>query len=107
MYQLEGGTFLDRIEIVATSSEFGWFEEDESDSSGGNLPLNAGQQVIVQTDFVSPAGSAKYDDLDETSAVAPDGSYLGLEGEAGGVGLNLFGHDCLVVGNSYSITGAP
>ena len=36
-----GGGFEDRIEIVATSSIAGWFEEDES-STSGNPPLTAG-----------------------------------------------------------------
>lgn len=95
----------DRIEIVATSSVSGWLEEDENDFGSSNPPLAAGVEVIAWEAFVNPSGGVLYTQLSEVSAIAPDGSYLALDGESGGVGLNLFGHDCLVVGNIYRITG--
>ena len=103
---LGGGQFQDRIEIVVTSSTSGWFEEDTSGDPAGNLPLNAGEQAISQSDSVNPPGSAYYEVLEESVSVAPDGSYLALRGESGGVGMNLFGHDCVVIGNIHRITGA-
>ena len=97
--------FEDRIEIVTTSSADGWLEEDENDFDfGNNPPLAAGVEVISYELQVTPS-AARYDNLNEVSAIAPDGSYLALDGESGGLGLNLFGHDCLVMGNIYRITG--
>lgn len=100
-----GGGLEDRIEIYATSSASGWFEEDESDELAGNPPLNAGEQVISVSVEVNPTGRPRFDGISETSVVAPDGSYLALTGDAGGMGLNMFGHDCVVMGNVYRVTG--
>ena len=97
---------FDRVEIVATSSQSGWFEEDAQDE-GGTRVLKAGEEVVANSETVYPSGTMVYDNLSETSIVAPDGSYLALEGDAGGMALNIFDHDCLVVGTIYRITGAP
>ena len=97
---------FDRVEIVATSSQSGWFEEDTTDE-GGSRPLEEGEEVVTNSRTAYPSGDVVYGNLSETSIVAPDGSYLALEGDAGGMALNIFGHDCLVVGTIYRITGAP
>ena len=99
------GGLEDGIDIVATSSESGWFQDSEVDSRGSNAPLSAGDEVVVDTKRIDPSEGARYDDLDESVAMAPDGSYLAIDGEAGGVAVNAFGHDCLAVGNYYRITG--
>ena len=102
-----GGGFEDRVQIVATSSVAGWFEEDASDSPGGNAPLNAGQEIVSDQFAVGIPGVQRFDNTAEGSMVAPDGSYLALEGDSSAKGLNLFGYDCIVVGNVYRTTGSP
>ena len=66
------GGFGDRLEIVATSSASGWFEEDASDSNPDdpdpdNVPFGAGEQFIAETHIANPPGSARFDDLAETA----------------------------------------
>lgn len=99
------GQFEDRLEIVVTSTTSGWFEDDFSDEPDGNRPFDAGDQVISESESVNPPGSAFYDNLEASVSVAPDGSYLALDGDTGGMGMNIFGHDCVVMGNIYRITG--
>ena len=100
-----GGGFRDGIEIVATSSVDGWFEEDESDNFGGNSPLLAGEEVIVQDHFAPSGAGARFRNIEESSAVAPDGSHLALKGDTGAFGTNLLGHDCVAMGTIFRITG--
>lgn len=101
-----GGSF-DRVEIVATSSLGGWFESNESDSNAGNPPLTAGQEVIAATETSNPSGTARFDEPDDQSIMmAPDGSYLAIDDESAGIGLNILGHDCFVAGVVHRITGA-
>ena len=80
----------------------GWFEEDESDSSGTNTPLAAGQEVQVFCEDHTTGGAEFNNDIDEFSAIGPnsDGElfYVGIDGETLGLGLNIFGHKCLAVG---------
>ena len=100
------GGLQDRVEIVATSSLSGWLEADEHDDEfGGNVPFAAGQEEVVKDETVNPSGGALYDDLTETAIVTPDGSYLAIQSDSSGIGLNVFGHDCVVVGNIHRLTG--
>lgn len=39
------------------------------------------------------------------SAVAPDGSYIAIEPDTLGIGLNILGHDCIAVGTAMLIKG--
>lgn len=91
----------DRIQIIVTSTQDGWFEED----AGG--PQAAGAEIIQFTTSTGLATPIYSDDIDEGSAVAPDGSYVGIDGEMTGLGLNIFGHDCIAVGNVFLVNGTP
>ena len=101
------GGFEDRVEIVATSSLAGWFESEESDDTAGNPPLAAGQELVAATETGNPSGTTVFAKPDNQSImVAPDGSFLAIDDESGGMGLNIFGHDCFVAGIVHRITGA-
>ncbi len=94
----------DRVEIVFTSNVDGWFAEEDR-ITGETGPIAAFTEVAVLGDQV-PAGTASYDDDDdEGSAAAPDGSVISVIGEATGLGLNIFGHDCVAIGTLFLIKG--
>lgn len=100
------GGLRDRVEIVATSSQSGWFEVGaHSNNLGGNISFAAGHEEVVKTETVNPSGGARYDEITNTAIVAPDGSYLAIQSDFGGIGQNLFGHDCILVGNINRLTG--
>ena len=91
----------DKIEILATSTEDGWWDED------GFWPLRADDEVLVFLE-IGATGQSRYDnDTNEGSAVAADGSYIAIDGDTLGLGLNVFGHDCIAVGTVIVITGTP
>lgn len=100
------GRSVDIVSVIATSSEDGWFtnrgngprlagEEDTLLSSGDNLL--AGEEGYVAPGIANNLGSA----------VAPDGSYIGVAADIIGFGANIFGHDCIVVGAATMINGDP
>lgn len=103
------GLTVDRVEIVASSSAAPWFEEDESDGTGGSVtvPANAlaaGQEVVVFSESVR-SSSARFDSgFDETSMIGPGGHFMEIDGSALGSGLNILGHDCILVGTVMKIT---
>jgi cysteine-rich repeat protein len=92
----------DRIELVVVGVVDGWFEEDNPTTA-----QLAGAEITVNLEQ-APTGTPFYDNMiDDFSAVAPGGYYVGLDGESTGLGLNLFGHDCIAVGVATMITGNP
>lgn len=91
----------DIIDIVATSSAAGWFLSNQ----GG--PFAAGQEVILISRSTAIATTLYNNNIDGRSVVAPDGSYLAIDYETTGHGLNIFGHECFTVGNVFVISGTP
>ena len=89
----------DRIQIFVTSSVDGWFEED----TGG--AQTAGTEILMFQSNIATGNPSYQEDIDEGSAVAPDGSYVAIDGEMLGLGLNIFGHSCIAVGNAMLFTG--
>lgn len=87
----------DEIEVFFTATVDGWWEEDSG-------PHSSGDEIDVMSN-TGDADSAEYeDDIDETSAVAEEDGviyYIGMDGETTGLGLNIFGHDCLVAGSVF------
>ncbi len=46
--------------------------------------------------------------IDQDPAIAAEGttgSYIGIDGETLGLGLNVFGNDCVVAGSAFFATG--
>jgi cysteine-rich repeat protein len=91
----------DRLEFVISSTVDGWFEEDTGAAQ------TAGTEIVAHSDQAA-TGTVFYDNnIDDFSAVAPGGYYLGADSEITGLGLNLFGHNCLAVGVATLITAPP
>jgi hypothetical protein len=89
------GGIADRVQVNATSTEDGW--------QGGAVLAN--QEVLI-FDAAVPTGQSSYGGQNiEQSVIAPDGSYIGIDNV--GLGLNILGHDCVVVGAYLLITGEP
>lgn len=93
-----GGT--DSIEVRVTSSVAGAREED-------NGILTAGTPSVVLSNSSSTGTPAYDNDIDDGSTIAPDGSYIGYDGEIFGLGLNLAGHRCVVAGAVVTAKGTP
>jgi hypothetical protein len=71
--------------------------------SGDPLTANTPSTMFSMSDT-----STYYDrDIDSGSAMAPDGTYIGIDGESLGLGVNLFGHGCVVAGSAVVKTVAP
>lgn len=93
------GTFEDRIEIFATSTEGPWYEEDNSVTA-----LAANDEVLVFYESTTIIGAERYDNnIDDGSMVGPNGFYMSIDGESLGLGLNIYGHACTVVGSVLKI----
>ncbi len=77
------------------------FEEDEG-------PLTADTPVAAYSHSGSTTDPSYENDIDDGSTVAMEGttgSYIGIDGETIGLGLNLFGHDCVVAGAAFLANG--
>ena len=97
----------DFVQILATSTVSGWFGDDGEFpiGTGSDGPFNAGDQVIFLEESADPGVPEYDDDIDEFTAAAPNGAFVAVDGEATGLGLNIFGHDCIAIGNVYSVQG--
>lgn len=95
----------DRIEIVYTSTVNGWFPII---SGGPQTAQSAGAEVISPFAGISgPTGTTRTGlFFVEAGAIAPDGSTIGI-GPKFGLGLNVFGHRCVVDGSAVAFTGNP
>ena len=91
----------DEIKIIATNSKGGWY-----DSEHGTF-LRAGKRVVLFSEE-EETGEPTYEGDEEGVSVATrNGRYLAIDGDTLGLGLNIFGHDCVAVGTVTSITGNP
>jgi hypothetical protein len=87
-----------RAELYVTSSLAGWWQ-------AGDGPIAAGEE---RSFFSVETSAAQYSyRIDGVSWIAPDGSYLGLDAEMTGVGVLLFGHDCVAAGVAHVHAVAP
>jgi hypothetical protein len=87
-----------RAELYVTSSLAGWWQ-------AGDGPIAAGAE---RSFFTLETSAAQYSHrIDGVSWIAPDGSYLGLDAEMTGIGVLLFGHDCVAAGVAHVHTVAP
>lgn len=53
--------------------------------------------------YTAPQGASSAEGL---SVLAPDGSYIGVEGSTLGFGLNILDHDCIAIGTAH-LNNAP
>jgi len=97
----EGDGTDDRIEVFVESSTDEAFEED----SGRLAP---GEEVLVYDNTSAPQTPSYDNDIDDGSSIAAEGttgSYIGIDGETIGLGLNVFGNDCVVAGSAFFADG--
>jgi hypothetical protein len=91
----------DRIQVIATSAKAGWF------ITSNTTPNSANSEFII-FEVIRSAGSTIYsNDATTVSIASSDGSYLTIDGETIGLGLNVFGHSCIAVGTVTAIKGNP
>ena len=83
---------------LQTSTVNGWFRP------GDPTVRSAGEEVIVGNIAVATGATTTQASF-PTGAIAPDGSAIG-EIILIGVGLNVFGHICLMYGSAPAITGS-
>ncbi len=89
---------FDEIKIFATSSQGGWFDSE----SGNGHPK--GKRILLFSEDDN-TGDRKYDDDGGTSVASRSGHVIAISGL--GLGLNIFGHDCVAIGTATLITGNP
>ncbi len=93
----------DKIEIFVTSTQDGWWDEEVA----FRTPHAADDEVRAFYK-IATTGQSHYDnDINEGSAIAADGSYMAIDGDTIGLGLNIFGYDCIAAGTVVVIAGAP
>ena len=96
--ELDGGEEVE-VKILAKNSKGAWFRADS------DRQLAAGQRTVLLSeseDIGEPAFEAE--DNDEAAVITKSGLYVSVDA---GLGLNIFGHDCVAVGTVSSITGKP
>ena len=94
----EGGTDAIEIQVVSTVAG-GW--------SAANGELTVATPTSVLSNSVT-TDTASYDRfIDRDSQIAPDGSFIGIDGESVGLGLNLFGHRCVTAAAITVLKKAP
>lgn len=91
----------DRIEVLVESTT-----DDAFSGDGGDLTANTEEVVFSNS---TTTGDPRFGrDIDADPAVAMEGStgsYIGIDGETLGLGLNIFGHDCVVAGSAFFADG--
>ena len=92
-----GGIFKDRIEIFSTSTESPWYDEVTS------LTLAANHEQMVYDISSDPGVETYNNEIDNGSMVGPGGYYMSIDGESLGLGLNIYGHACTVVGSVLKV----
>lgn len=94
---------VDRVEVIVTSSEDGWYLEDEDE-----IPQAANAEVVVASwEFESGLFPTFINTIDDAVVGTPAGHVVGWDGESLAVGLGVFDHTCLATGNIWAMTGSP
>ena len=66
---------------------------------------NSANPLALPRASIATTNTAYQDDIDQMSIAAPDGSYIAVDGEMLALGLNIFGHNCLTIGNAFLVNG--
>jgi len=107
----------DYAQLVVTSTENGWYvagcgyvavaNTDVGRLAFGPGPYGPGVEVVVAS-FGVPAGTDVLGHNIGVSVMAtPAGHVVGFDGESAGLGLNIFGHGCVITGQIWGFTGTP
>lgn len=83
------------MDLFLTSTQDGWFSTPEG-------PLLAGAERSVT--LVEGTEPVYGNSINGLTAAAPDGSFIGIPRDSTGVGVNVFGHDCVAIGTATLIS---
>jgi len=86
----------DEVKIIVKNSKGVWFDSDRGKA------LRGGQRIVLLSES-DESGESNYED-DDASVATNSGLYVSV---AAGLGVNVFGHDCVAMGTVTSITGNP
>ena len=86
----------DEVKIVVKNSKGPWFESEDGKA------LRGGQRVVLLSES-EESGESTFEDEDGAVATK-SGLYVTVDA---GLGVNVFGHDCIAAGTVTSITGNP
>jgi hypothetical protein len=109
--ELSLGIGQDQVSIRAFSDIAG----AQLAASSGFVPSPAPNEFLLSfgrtvngpgTEIYTRAVEAAGSNVEGTSVLAPDGSYIGVEASTLGLGLNILDHDCIAVGTVY-LDNAP
>ena len=89
----------DTVDVQVESSAAGSFVV------ASTTPMTAGTPVSVLTLGTGTGNTLYANDIDESSATAADGTYMGIDGETVALGLNVFGHRCYTAGHITVLKG--
>ena len=93
-----GGNFMDKVEILSTSTEAPWYDEQSPATA------QVADDEVVVYDTLAPTGTEYYNnEIDSGSLVGPGGYYMSIDGESLGLGLNIYGHACTAVGSVLKV----
>lgn len=101
-FEFTEGPPNDRVELLVSSTEDGWYLEDDD-----STPQAAGAEFVVAQrafDFATPLFT---NTIDDAVIGTPAGHVVGWDGESLALGLNVFDHKCLGSGNIWGMTGSP
>jgi len=107
---INGG--YDYAQLVVTSTENGWYVAGYWQTLIAPLDVarvayGPGGEVVVAV-FGVPAGTDVLGHSIGASVMAtPAGHVVGFDGESAGLGLNIFGHGCVITGQIWGFTGTP
>lgn len=94
----------DRVEVLGDSSVANWYHENASTTA---QPANT--PVVLYSNSAATGTTDYDDDIDESNFAVRQGNtihYIGSDGEAMALGLNVFGHVCYVSGAAFKTTQA-
>jgi len=107
----------DYAELVVTSTEDGWYVANygystDADTDVGRVaygpgPYGPGVEVVVASFWAEPGTDVLGHSIDVSVMATPAGHVVGFDGESTGLGLNIFGHGCVITGQIWGFTGTP
>lgn len=86
----------DEVKIIVKNSKGAWFESENGKA------LKGGRRIVLLSES-DESGESSFEDEDGSVATR-SGLYVTVEA---GLGVNIFGHDCVAMGTVTSITGNP
>lgn len=86
----------DEVKIIVKNSKGPWFESEDGKA------LRGGQRIVLLSES-DESGESTFEDED-ASVTTGKGLYVNVQA---GLGVNIFGHDCVAMGTVTTIVGKP